>query len=137
MKPVAFIRLTRILNHTKYGTFGVLKHNENWMCVTLEPPDKLNKSNISCIPAGQYLCGRFNSNRFGKTWTVMNVPDRKFILFHPGNKIIDTLGCIVLAEHFGKLKGELAVLNSGKTFRNFIEIMEEYDMAHLTISTSF
>jgi hypothetical protein len=137
MKPLAFLRLTRILSHTKYGTFGVLKHNENWLCVTLEPPDGANRANVSCIPPGQYLCGKHLSNKFGKTWTVMNVPDRKFILFHPGNKSPDTQGCIILAEHFGKLKGELAVLNSGKTFSLFLDIMEEYEMAHLTISTGF
>jgi len=67
----------------------------------------------------------------------MNVPDRKFILFHPGNRVPDTQGCIILAEHFGKLKGELAVINSGKTFSLFLDIMEEYEMAHLTISTAF
>jgi len=134
---MAFLRLIRVASHTKYGTFGVLKLNENWMCVTLEPPNKLNKSNVSCIPTGQYICGQFSSRRFGETWVVTNVPDRKWILFHPGNRVPDTQGCIILGEHFGKLKGDLAVLNSGKTFRNFLDIMKDYDVAHLTITTSF
>lgn len=137
MTKMAFLRLVRVMHHSQFGTFGVLKINEFWMCVTLEPPSALNRVNVSCIPYGQYYCGRFDSSRFGKTWVVTNVPGRKFILFHPGNRSPDTQGCIILAENYGKLKGDLAVLNSGKTFSKFLEYMQEYESAHLTVSEAF
>jgi len=137
MKKIAFGRLTRLLTHSKYGTFGVLKINESWLCVTLSPPDRLNKNRVSNIPTGQYYCAPFEGERWKKTWIVTNVPDRKYILFHPGNVSSHTKGCILLAEHFGKLKGDLAVLNSGNTFRKFLELMDDYDMMHLTIAEAY
>lgn len=134
---LAVMRLVRVLNDHKYGTFGVLKINESWMCVTLEPPDKLNKANISCIPTGQYYCEKIVSPKFGNTWTVTGVTDRGNILFHPGNRVPDTQGCIITAESFNKLMGELAVLNSGKTFKAFLDVLAEFDRAHLTVSEAF
>ena len=64
---------------------------------------------------------------------VNNVPGRDLVLFHPGNRVKDTLGCIVMAQYWGKLQGDRAVLNSGNTFKAFMEIMEPFDVFHFTI----
>jgi len=130
MKIVELIRLEE-RNH--YGTFGVLKINKEVFCVTLEPPDRLNRRDVSSIPAQQYRCHKIISPRFGETFQVMNVPGRSNILFHAGNRVGDTAGCIILGQHFGKLLGDRAVLNSGRTFHIFMGMMQDEDIFHLKI----
>ena len=127
------LRLLRLEENYDYGTFGVLLINSQAFCVTLEPKDVLNAPFISSIPAQQYMCSRINSRQYGPTWRVENVPNRTNILFHPGNIIKDTEGCIILAQHFGKLKGDRAVLNSGVTFNNFMLMTRDRIGLHLTI----
>jgi len=130
MKTLELIRLET----SRGGTFGILKIDKQLFCATLEPPDILNKRNHSSVPAQQYFIQPHYSQRFGKTWIVDNVPDRTAILFHAGNWVDDTQGCILLGESVKKLRGERAVTNSGETFREFLNIMQGQTRAHLTIS---
>jgi len=132
VKPI--LELIRLETSPEWGTFGVLKLAKALFCVTLEPPWRMNRPNASNIPAGQYLCKRFHSAKFGQTFMVLDVPARDYILFHAGNTDDDTRGCIVLAEYVGKLKGNRAVLNSGATFNRFMGALLGYDEAHLTIT---
>lgn len=137
MLQIPVVELPRLEEHNSFGTFGVMKINKSVFCVTLEPPDKLNKPFVSSIPAQQYMCVRIKSPKYGETFKVMNVPGRNHVEFHAGNDIDDTEGCIILAEHFGKLKGNRAVLNSGRTFRNFMSVMEGIKFFHLTIQEHY
>jgi len=131
MKPV--LELIRLEENYKFGTFGVLRIQKEVFCVTLEPPDILNEQNISSIPAQQYKCLRRDSPSFGETFEVMDVPGRSDALFHSGNTLVDTRGCVLLAEHYGKLRGDRAVLNSGKTFERFMGMVRKYNVLSLTI----
>lgn len=121
------------LYESEQGTVGALKINKLPFCVTLEPADRLNQISISSIPPQQYDVQRVISPTFGDCFEVMQVPGRTSILFHAGNVDSDTEGCILLAQHFGKLHGELAVLNSGATYRKFMAMMESKTVLHLTI----
>lgn len=112
------------IEQTDAGTIGVLRIDGIAFCATLELPDRENKSNESCIPEGDYFCGRVQSPKYGATYGVLDVPGRSHILFHAGNTIQDTKGCILLGESFGKLGESRAVLNSGRTFRLFKNICE-------------
>ena len=129
MKIVELLRLEDSYD----GTFGVLKINKAAFCVTLEPPDLLNRREKSCIPAQQYICSRYKSPTYSDTFIVDNAPNRAGILFHPGNTKKDTAGCILLAQHFGKIKEFRAILNSGETFKAFMAIMKDEQQFHLTI----
>lgn len=129
MKILELIRL----EESEQGTIGILKIDKIVFCYTLEPTDKLNKSNESSIPAQQYICERVFSSKFGGTFEILNVPNRSHILFHAGNIQGDTLGCILLGETIGKLKGNRAILNSGKTFKKFLDLLSDEDRVHLTI----
>ncbi len=100
-------------------------------------PDMLNGTDRSSIPAQQYTCKRFNSPTFGETFKVLFVPGRTEILFHAGNVAADTKGCIILAQHWGKLRGDRAVLNSGKTFKEFMGRLKNHDLVHLTIKEEY
>ena len=135
MLPV--IELIRLETDPRQGTFGVWKVNKAVFCVTLEPPDRQNAVGVSCIPAGQYRMQRVLSGRYGETFEVMDVPGRTLVRLHSGNRVIDTEGCILLAQYFGKLSGDRAVLNSGSTFNEFMRLMSGYDAAHLTIHECF
>ena len=59
------------------------------------------------------------------------------ILFHAGNFAEDTEGCILVARKFGVLKGGRAVLNSGDTFKQFMETMFGVDEFQLTITEQY
>ena len=121
------------LEESEQGTLGVLKIDDFLFCCTLEPADKNNKPYISRIPRGVYICDRYSSEKYPNTWEVKGVPDRDRILFHPGNTIEDTEGCILVGQYFGKLRGERAVLNSGKTFKNFMEVTHKEETLYLFI----
>ena len=127
------LELIRLEENELFGTFGVLKINKQVFCVTLEPSDKLNAPCVSSIPAQQYKCVKIHSPKYGITYEVTKVPNRSNILFHPGNVIAHTQGCILLAQHYGKLNHNRAILNSGVTFQNFLKTLKDHDEVHLTI----
>lgn len=135
MKPT--VELIRLETKRNAGTFGILKIVKQVFCVTLEPPDRDNLKNVSSIPAGQYDCLRVDSATWGETFKVLDVPGRTGIVFHPGNRLRDTRGCILLAEHFGKLRSDRAVLNSGRTFDAFMGIFKDEGLFNLTIKEVF
>lgn len=126
------VRIYRV-EESYRGTFGVLTICDHAFCVTLEPPDECNRRNISNIPDSQYMCKRIESPQFGETFEIINVPGRSHVLFHAGNFVGDTRGCVILAQHFGKLYGKRAVLNSGKTFEKFVEGFKDINQFSLTI----
>ena len=133
MKIVEIIRLEEDFN---WGTFGVLKIDKKVFCVTLEPPDKLNVKNISSIPAQQYLCAPVVSPKYKETFEITNVPGRTHVLFHPGNTASHTKACVIVAQYWGRLGENRAVLNSGKTFKTFLTEME-FKPFHLTITENY
>ena len=134
------VRIIRLEEHDPFGTFGQLLINGQVFCATLELPDRLNRPSMSSIPAQQYFCLRISSHTFGVTFEVTKVPGRSSILFHPGNTANDTKGCILLGQFIGKLRGDKdtrAVLNSGNTFKCFMEIMKDHVGFHLTIKEHY
>lgn len=135
MTPI--VELIRHEENFKYGTFGILKIQKQVFCVTLEPPDIENTKNVSSIPAQQYLCKKTQSPKYGLTYMVTDVPGRSYILFHSGNTVKHTKGCIILAQHFSKLRGDREVLNSGITFERFMRLMSNHDRFHLTIKEDY
>ncbi len=138
MKPI--LELIRLEENYDYGTFGILRISKEVFCVTLEPRDELNAVSKSSIPAQQYICQRGKTNlssilslNLTETFEVMNVPNRTVVKFHPGNSAENTEGCILLGQYFGKLKDKRAILNSGNTFKSFMELMTGHDTLHLTV----
>ena len=115
-RKMTLMRVTEIVA----GTFGVLLDGEVPYAVTLERRWLQNRTDLSCIPAGEYLCRRVDSPRFGDTFEVMKVSARTDILFHKGNQAEDTHGCILVAAEFGELNDRAAVLDSRKGFGNFL-----------------
>ena len=113
-------RLLRI-EKTESETLGLLQMDGETACLTLEPPDRNNLHNRSCIPPGRYRCARKASPRFGETFEITGVPGRSHILFHAGNLADDTHGCVLLGRRFGRLNGRRAVLESGLALQSFLD----------------
>ena len=133
MKILEIVRL----EETKHGTLGILKIDKQIFCCTLEPPDRLNERNRSNIDPQQYTCTPYASIKHGEPWQVDNVPGRNGILFHAGNLVESTSGCILLGEKFGKLNKQRAVLNSGATFTSFLMQLANDTVVSLTIQEHY
>ena len=104
------LKLTRVCT-SDVGTFGVLSHANQPICVTLEEPWKDNKRGISCVPSGSYKCVEHTGSRFQHVWRLLDVPKREAVLIHNGNTLDDTEGCILVGDSFAKG----AIMNSRKT----------------------
>ena len=116
MKQIKLVRIAYIDD----GTFGVLFDEDTPFCLTLEREWRDNKRGESCIPAGQYICKRVKSPKFGDTFEILDVFGRSHILFHKGNIEDDSHGCVITGEEYGKYKNKVAVLSSGRAFKEFM-----------------
>lgn len=134
MSLIPIVELVRLEENFTYGTFGVLKVQKKVFCVTLEPADIENAKNISSIPAQQYMAWRKVSPKYGECFEIQNVPGRDHVLFHAGNIAANTEGCIIIAQHYGKLGKNRAVLNSGETYKKFMSLMHGHNAFHLTVT---
>jgi hypothetical protein len=124
MKIVHIIRLEK----SSEGILGALMIERRLFCVTLERDDTFLKQ-------GMYHCQRFHGSKWKNTFEI-EVPGHTAVLFHAGNIEADTAGCILLGATAGKLRGQRAVLNSGATFKAFMEHFQE-DSFTLFISNVF
>jgi hypothetical protein len=88
-------------------------------CLTLELPYLENKRMVSAIPDGVYYVVPRTSDRFGQHFHIKDVPGRDLILFHAGNWLKDTNGCILVGQTYGDLNkdGIPEVLQSAATMR--------------------
>lgn len=127
MKTLILQRLAHFYHPKANGVAGVMIDPKGYIpfCVTLELPWFANTREISCIPAGIYICERRISPRHGETFEVMDVSNRTDILFHKGNFDDDTKGCILLAESFDRINGEPAIKDSKTALSEFMFILEK------------
>ena len=89
-------------------TLGILSEGGYHICFTIENPWLNNERIISCIPSGIYTVRRKDSPKFGSNMlTIDNVKDRDHCLFHSGNRVEDTQGCILPNDSFsfGSMSG--------------------------------
>lgn len=99
----------------------------------LEEPWKYNARNESCIPLGRYsieLVKRANG-RMGVA--VLDVPKRDGILFHEGNSLEDTRGCLLPGLDW-RFTGTPRVVDSAAAMRFIVSTLAEAGGNHgLTI----
>lgn len=132
------VMLLRRIHTGEKGTFGgLMLHDKPPFAVTLEPEWLDNEPFVSCIPAATYVCHRVHSPNYGITFKVLNVPEREDILFHWGNSLKNTKGCIVVGEEFGFLGIEPGVLSSRRAFNEFLRMVKRMDEFVLTIQDCF
>lgn len=133
------ITLTRIESDDQ-GTRGVMVDEDGVRIgYTMEPPERNNARNISCIPPGEYVCTWHRSPKYGEVYLVTGVEGRAHILTHPGNVGGDvslgyrthTNGCILIGSRLARIKiaeqWQRAVLASRVAVRLFFERMAMRD----------
>lgn len=113
------------LEKSQQGYIGVLRMHDAVFCFTLEP-------DTTFIKQGCYHCKRFNGTKWKDTFEI-EVPGHTAVLFHAGNVEADTKGCVLLGSSVGKLRGDRAVLNSGETFKRFLEVLKDRDFFSLFV----
>ena len=105
------------------GAFGVLLHDGLPFAVTLERTyDELDERGrpSSKIPVGVHRCTRSFFHRGGYSTFEVHIPGHSRLLFHRGNTEKDSEGCILVAESFGELGAEPAILESVMGFAEFM-----------------
>ncbi len=130
------LRLVRISEYNG-ATLGVLCVDGMPEFVTLEDAWRDNERMISCIPVGRYKVMPRNSPKFGRTWQVMDVPERDHILFHAGNTHKNTNGCILLGLQYGTIENDMAILASRSAFHKFLDLMAGVKQAELVVIDSY
>ena len=115
------------------GTFGVIRFGSVPFVLTLERPWQDNQQNVSCIPAGRYRCERIRSPKFGWTFEVTNVPNRTHVLFHSGNTLEDTHGCILVGEEFSGTWDKPMLASSQRGFVEFLNLLDGVNAFELNV----
>lgn len=101
------------------GTVGVLLVGGRPVLSTLELPWRQNLREESCIPCGEYKYEMVVSGRWGVTYEV-EVPGRDGILFHVGNTVRDTRGCVLVGT---RMRGDWVLMDSREGMHRFVEVM--------------
>lgn len=130
MKKARLLR--KPLNDSR-GTIGSLFVDGANICHTLERPWRNNVPNDSCIPSGTYTCKRVHSPKFGETFEITGVKDRTHILFHSGNKIADTHGCILIGFQYDDSGAQIIISKSRVAHEAFMKLMEGVDEFELEV----
>lgn len=138
------ITLTRAYLPDHSATLGRLDVNQSTF-YTLEPPWKSNEQVVSCIPEGVYplqlrespVVRRSSKGEFPEGWEVAEVKGRSFIMFHVGNWVEDTDGCILVGSAFSwhKEKGPM-ITHSAVGFRKFMLTLVNSDFWEIEIRNS-
>lgn len=118
--------------YTPHGTFGTMTVG-SYSCYIVERPWAANKPRESCIPEGIYplrmrespVVQRTTQGRFRQGWEVCNVPNRTFIMLHPGNTMDDLQGCLAPGKDIGLVKGKWAVTSSQIAFAELMAELEK------------
>ena len=104
--------------------FGNLYINGRYECFVFEHPEK--KIDPGIYDIGLRKVGGLHyryAKKFGALHRGMvlikNVPGRKYIQFHIGNRKKDTAGCPLPGTMIGEINGEQAVLNSTDAYLGF------------------
>lgn len=134
MRNMEIIRITSSMVH---GTRGVMLIDRQPVCVTLELPWRMNEPFRSCISIGDYFCSRYNSEIYRDTFIVLGAYNRDGILFHPGNYLKDTDGCILPGMSFGKSNDDVLIIESRLAFKLMMERLSGNDGCRLTIRNAF
>ncbi len=107
---------------------------EAYVCCTLELTWMDNRTNISCIPAGEYNVVPYSSEKYPAAFEVQGVPGRSKILIHAGNFFTDTRGCILVGQDIVEINGDgvMDVSSSKPTLRMIRDVVGDQEF-RLTI----
>ena len=103
------------------GTFGKFYTRDGMMLYTVERPWLNNARGISCIPTGEYTCKpRYYNRGEYDAVEVCDVKGRTYIMFHVGNFVSDSSGCILVNSGLTCAQDGMRGVSSRIAFRNFM-----------------
>lgn len=110
------------------GCFSVLVWDTRPFAVSVEHTfDDLS----TVLKNGTYKCKRdFYHHGDYPTFQII-VPGHDRVLFHKGNKEVDSKACVCVAESFTRMDGVTAVADSAHGFEEFMAVtmnLDEFDM---------
>lgn len=107
-------------------TLGRLQCGD-FRCFTLELPWRDNQRSISCIPAGVYSAGLYQSPRHGMVVLFDDVPNRSMIEIHAGNYTRQIEGCVLVGDSIRYLDGDSVpdVTNSRATLLDLLSLLPD------------
>ena len=112
--------------YSDFGTYGTLILPDGTHLATVERPWLNNSARISCIPIGKYDCRPRRYNRGGyDAVEVRGVEGRTHILFHVGNYVRNSNGCILVNSHHSAIGGEWCGAGSKKAFKLFMDSVDK------------
>lgn len=104
------------------GTFGSMYMPDGTRLYTVERPWLDNRPSVSCIPEGNYWATRRRFFRGGyDAVEILDVPSRRYILFHIANYPKDVEGCIGVGTGIAANM----VTNSKVGFAHFMRFVPE------------
>lgn len=118
--------LLKRVDHRSWGVYGVLIGPKGPFIVTLERPAIDGFGRMSHIKAGVYVAKRVKSPTFGDTYEITGVAGRSAILFHPGNWVDDSRGCVLTGTTFdpvGGSDGKSGVTGSKMAFDELMDLL--------------
>ena len=112
---------------------GKLYINGDYVCRTLELPDRSNAPNVSCVLEGYYptkINIHYGESSSYEAYELLDTIGRSDIEIHIGNSVEDTKGCILIGMRVDWLNSR--VLDSRKAFDRFMKLMNR-DEGFVTI----
>lgn len=108
-------------------------------CITLELPWRDNAPQISCIPEGIYPVAARESEKFGLHYHVQQVPEREWILFHPGTYTHQLRGCIIPGAKYRDLDadGVPDILHTRRTLDNMLAAIGPAFVLHVLSAPAY
>lgn len=92
--PVLTLKRIEDTGRETFGEFYLGEDFDTRISYSLELPWRENRPNISCIPAGTYICAREPNAVYTEVFRLLRVPGRDGILIHPANMAAELEGCI-------------------------------------------
>lgn len=130
--------LLKRVDHRSWGTYGVLIGPAGPVCVTLERPYTDGFGKMSHIKAGVYVTKLTHSPAFkAVTPELLNVPGRSHIRIHWGNKVDDSLGCILTGTAFDSvagMNGKVGVTGSKMAFDELMDLLNDTPSLQLHVA---
>lgn len=120
------LTLTRTSRQEGYTT-GILHEGGTILCYTLEPQwrDLKREKKVmgqTAIPEGTYRIRMSPSQKFHRMMPyLMEVPNFTGVMIHPGNRVEDTEGCILVGER----DKPHTLVNSRRTFERLYDTLFE------------
>ena len=108
----------------------------SYACDTIERTYANNQRQISCIPAGKYICKKVVATEaipYPHIW-ITNVSNRDGIKIHSGNLYSHSKGCVIVGKGFSDINkdGQQDILYSRDTLKELMSILP--DEFNLTIT---